>query len=282
MTERTCPGCGAVIVPGPRERNPRRWCSQRCRAWHQRHPDKLRSTTPRYCRRDGCVVELTSRQQKWCSLRCHEIARGVRRLEPLAQLPCVVCGNPFQPRLETQRCCPPPPGKAKSRCGKAYYNAAARGTLERLLTAGRVGVDPFRCATCGDHCEPGVNVAAHASKFCGQACKSVWHRREVEEPARKERNLLASFTTQTPRDIAAYKRAMLADPCSYCGTPSQARDHIVPRTEGGPDDWTNRAGACHSCNSTKQATPLLIFLGWRQARDEFEPWRRIVAAIHTR
>lgn len=45
--------------------------------------------------------------------------------------------------------------------------------------------------------------------------------------------------------------------CLYCGqtfTPSQlTRDHIIPRSRGGQDKWTNVATACARCNHAKGA-----------------------------
>ena len=45
--------------------------------------------------------------------------------------------------------------------------------------------------------------------------------------------------------------------CLYCGqqfSPSQlTRDHIVPRSRGGKDVWTNCATACSRCNCHKAA-----------------------------
>jgi 5-methylcytosine-specific restriction endonuclease McrA len=39
---RSCAGCGSVFAPGPRERNPRKWCSERCRvgAARRRNPER--------------------------------------------------------------------------------------------------------------------------------------------------------------------------------------------------------------------------------------------------
>lgn len=54
--------------------------------------------------------------------------------------------------------------------------------------------------------------------------------------------------------------ALLADPCAYCGGTSEEVDHIVPVATGGDDDWTNLTGSCQSCNRSKQAKPLLLFL----------------------
>lgn len=201
---------------------------------------------------------------------------------------CCVCGKDFEPRSHNQECCSPPPGKRRSQCSARLNNHRTRGTA---LTAALPS--PFDCEQCGTHCIPGVTVAPHATRFCGGNCKREWHRKNdptgrVAE--REEERIVAAaihdLLTWPPElkrgEEGRYKQVLLNDPCCYCGAPSEARDHIVPRCDGGPDDWTNRVGACHRCNSVKQSTPLLLFLGWKQARDTFEPWRRIVAEIHTR
>lgn len=197
----------------------------------------------------------------------------------MKQRECPVCRQQFIPTHHNQRFCPPPEGKVKSPCAKAYENANRRGTLDQLLARGGVG-KPFDCAQCGQRCVPGENVSAHARRFCGRSCVSRWHEHNVEGPARYLALLVRP--TDTRRVRAEYMRAMRRDPCAYCGEPSEALDHLVPRCDGGPDAWTNRAGACTRCNSTKQSTPFLTFLAWKQARDAFEPWREIVASIHTR
>lgn len=48
--------------------------------------------------------------------------------------------------------------------------------------------------------------------------------------------------------------------CSYCGSPAQSRDHVVPRAKGGLNDIRNYVPACRSCNQSKADKPLLIFL----------------------
>lgn len=40
--------------------------------------------------------------------------------------------------------------------------------------------------------------------------------------------------------------------CAYCGKPGKLhRDHVVPRSRGGPDNATNIVTACQPCNSSK-------------------------------
>lgn len=62
------------------------------------------------------------------------------------------------------------------------------------------------------------------------------------------------------------------DPCAYCGKPSTDVDHIVARARGGTFGSENLTGACESCNSSKQARPLLAFLILRRIDDERRPW----------
>jgi len=49
--------------------------------------------------------------------------------------------------------------------------------------------------------------------------------------------------------------------CAYCGnhfpnTGQLSRDHIVPRSKGGVDDWMNVVSACKRCNTHKGSKSL--------------------------
>ena len=59
----------------------------------------------------------------------------------------------------------------------------------------------------------------------------------------------------------AWRRAVQADPCSYCGNAGGEADHIVPRSSGGRDRWHNITGSCHKCNRAKGGRSLLAFVG---------------------
>lgn len=63
--------------------------------------------------------------------------------------------------------------------------------------------------------------------------------------------------------IAEYMQLISADPCVYCGAPSQSTDHIAPLVHGGSPDWENLAPACRSCNSGKGAKDVLTFMLYR-------------------
>lgn len=61
-------------------------------------------------------------------------------------------------------------------------------------------------------------------------------------------------------DTLAWITLIGADPCSYCGAPTEHVDHIVPVKHGGENHWTNYAPACAKCNHRKHARSLLGFL----------------------
>lgn len=81
------------------------------------------------------------------------------------------------------------------------------------------------------------------------------------------------------RDVAAYKRALLADPCVYCGRAADVLDHIVPSAAGGENDWPNLAPSCTRCNNSKWRLPLLLYLGIESAKRMWEPWRELNVAL---
>lgn len=61
-------------------------------------------------------------------------------------------------------------------------------------------------------------------------------------------------------DTIEYAKIVNADPCSYCSGIGGTIDHIIPISDGGENIWTNYTGACRSCNSSKNNTPLLQYM----------------------
>ncbi len=67
--------------------------------------------------------------------------------------------------------------------------------------------------------------------------------------------------------------------CAYCGEKFSeshlTRDHIVPRSKGGPDIWSNVVTACGSCNKAKDNKLLentnlkLLYVPYEPNRAEF-------------
>lgn len=191
---------------------------------------------------------------------------------------CPVCRTEFIPTHHNQRFCPPSPGKGKSKCAKAYENAKRRGTLDALLKRDGKPGEPFDCQWCGKPCIPGSDVPSHATRFCSADHKKAWHKEHVE----RKRLLLKDVITDVgPHGEAAYRKAMQADPCAYCGAEGGTVDHIEPRKGGGADDTSNLTGACAACNNAKFTMPMLLFLGYRQAREYWRPWQEASAAERT-
>ena len=76
----------------------------------------------------------------------------------------------------------------------------------------------------------------------------------------RERRMKDGALLQSPEDLA-YSSILLLDPCSYCqSTLESTIDHIVPIVLGGDSKWDNLTASCKSCNSSKNSSPLLLFL----------------------
>ena len=39
--------------------------------------------------------------------------------------------------------------------------------------------------------------------------------------------------------------------CGYCAKPASTIDHVLPRSRGGANEWTNTVAACGRCNNRK-------------------------------
>jgi 5-methylcytosine-specific restriction endonuclease McrA len=39
--------------------------------------------------------------------------------------------------------------------------------------------------------------------------------------------------------------------CAYCGAGASTIDHVLPRSRGGANEWTNTVAACGRCNNRK-------------------------------
>jgi 5-methylcytosine-specific restriction endonuclease McrA len=66
------------------------------------------------------------------------------------------------------------------------------------------------------------------------------------------------------RPIPLTRRAVLARDahrCVYCAVRADTVDHVVPRSRGGRNEWTNVVAACARCNHRK-GDRLLAELGW--------------------
>lgn len=95
-----------------------------------------------------------------------------------------------------------------------------------------------------------------------RARSARWRRDNPVAVARQQRRrrerLLGADQSDAPS--AEYERVLYADPCAYCGGPSEVLDHVTPLAAGGDGNVGNLAGSCSTCNARKSAMPALIFL----------------------
>lgn len=87
------------------------------------------------------------------------------------------------------------------------------------------------------------------------AKRSRWNNYNRERRRNAERGYLMT------EDDLYFCEIIRRDPCSYCsrfGRPTS--DHIIPVVSGGTSEWMNLAGACQSCNSSKNDEHLLKFM----------------------
>ena len=62
------------------------------------------------------------------------------------------------------------------------------------------------------------------------------------------------YEARFPSNEGASRKAILQRDnriCQYCAEPATTIDHVVPRSKGGGQSWTNLASSCHACNSRK-------------------------------
>lgn len=215
MTERLCPGCAIPLVIGPRERNPKRWCSEKCRQWAARHPGELRPTA-RNCEACGTDISATQRA-KFCSLRCKEIARGQRLAEPLPERTCELpeCGKRYQPYKATQRAC-------CERHGHTLWNRESRAD-------GRQKPEPWT-----------------------EARKERWKRRQELKRATSSGRPVVREDIGDRDDWVCYLCEQPIDRQLIWPDPESATtDHVIPLSRGGEHDPDNVRITHARCNSAK-------------------------------
>lgn len=54
--------------------------------------------------------------------------------------------------------------------------------------------------------------------------------------------------------------------CQYCGGKATGYDHIIPLSQGGTDDASNKVHCCNVCNNIKSTQPLVKFLNANRER----------------
>lgn len=87
----------------------------------------------------------------------------------------------------------------------------------------------------------------------------------------------AKINAMRPSRSMIYKRD--GHKCQYCGSTRKLTiDHVMPRSKGGEDSWSNMVVACSSCNTRKGDT-LLEQSGMKLAQKPIAPFNKFVYAL---
>ena len=207
--------------------------------------------------------------------------------------PCDDCGVTYTPRSSGQKRC--------EACQPARVMASSRAGYVRAREAIRAARVPKHCADCGaelpsyqgmhsKRCEPcrAAYWTAHNRQRNKERTESG--KRKVYDARYRENNTeairvsakrykqahpevdLAAIHRRHQRVAAgldaldrmlstAYRRAIHADPCFYCGAlVTHHVDHYFPLAKGGTDRWFNLVRTCRRCNQRKGVACGTAFL----------------------
>ncbi|HET6210970.1 MAG TPA: HNH endonuclease [Jatrophihabitans sp.] len=98
---------------------------------------------------------------------------------------------------------------------------------------------------------------------------SAHHQVPIPHVVRLARYVRVPYRRQVPLT----RRAVLARDahrCVYCAVRADTIDHVVPRSRGGRNEWTNVVAACARCNHRK-GDRLLGEIGWSLSRTPTQP-----------
>lgn len=170
MDDRTCRGCDAVIIPGPRERNKRIWCSRQCcdRVRRAANPESRRTDfyRLRYLNCEICRTPMARKaggRVRTCGEECRKVLGARRMRERYAEDP-----DFWKGRIATIRAALTPEQRAAERerakrwREQAGYHESKRigdqirrarkagATVEKFSPLEVFDRDGWMCGICGD------------------------------------------------------------------------------------------------------------------------------------
>jgi len=91
------------------------------------------------------------------------------------------------------------------------------------------------------------NKAAPGSSRCVEHARARKRESDRGRPSAAARGYDRKWRMNRARFLKAHPT------CVVCGKPATDVDHIIPRREGGTDQWHNLQALCHECHSSKTA-----------------------------
>jgi len=180
VDKRTCLGCDAEIIPGPRERNKRLWCTASCRAKAKRLEGKTSEYAPR------CTVRIL--ECRYCTSLF--VARTSKAKD--------VCRTADCQRIENNRQAREYAARYRQKYGKELriqYPNHRTTPVSRKVRLGVYERDGWICQLCGEPVDPNL----HPNHRYGATLDHIVCQSWTNEPDHSPANLRLSHRTCNSR-----------------------------------------------------------------------------------
>jgi 5-methylcytosine-specific restriction endonuclease McrA len=117
--------------------------------------------------------------------------------------------------------------------------------------------------------------------FVVEAGQGYLHSARTSVPVPQVVRLARYVRVPYRRQLPLTRRAVLARDahrCVYCTVRADTIDHVVPRSRGGRNEWTNVVAACARCNHRK-GDRLLSEIGWSLPRMPVQPSAHVALVL---
>lgn len=213
---RRCGGCDSVIVPGPRERNKKKWCSEACRvrAYRASNPDK-------------CELQKKRGREREAAKRA---AKG-----PYPK--CLNCVRPLKSRRDNFKYCNRPECQAvRKKCSatsgaKCSIGACSRPSIARGL--------------CGSH------YVLEWRRMNPEKAAAINHRRRALKRDAFVEDVDLIVVLERDKWICGLCGEKIPKNAKFPHSSYRTMDHILPLALGGLHSYANVQAAHYGCNSAK-------------------------------
>lgn len=216
---RKCAGCGTEIVPGPRERNKKKWCSEACRV--KAH----RNRNPEYVEKQAALAKAKHR------------AAYVESLKDNPTTPCQHCGESLRCRRD-----------GWAYCSKADCQSAKRDADKASKPA---------CMT--DGCERPTMAKGLCGSHYSLQWRKLNPDKHLALNHRYRSNKRGAWVEDVSRKVVLERDGWICHLCedgipkdvTYPHHLYGSLDHVIPLSKGGTHEYANVKAAHFLCNSLK-------------------------------